>query len=91
MMRIKLNYYQKMPENTKNVTRVSRWGNPFKLIKHGGTYSLMKSLYEYECWLRKQLKNNPDFLKPLIGFNLGCYCNLDSLCHADILLEYLKG
>ena len=31
-----------------------------------------------------------DFLDPLKGKNLGCYCELDQLCHADVILEFLK-
>lgn len=79
-----------MPEKTKNVTRTSRWGNPFKLKQHGGINTLNSSLYKYEMWLNNKLRADPDFLKPLVGYNLGCFCKLDDSCHADILLEYLE-
>lgn len=90
MRRIQLKHYQKLPENTKKVSRPSRWGNPFKLKQHGGEYTLQESLIAYEIWLNEQLEKNKHFLRPLEGFNLGCYCKLDSPCHADILLFYLE-
>ena len=33
------------------------------------------------------IQENPDFLKPLVGKDLVCFCSLDQPCHADILLE----
>lgn len=90
MKRLKIKPYKKLPKNTKNVARPSRWGNPFKLKKHGGNYSLKESLALYTIWLDNNLKKNPHFLQPLIGYNLGCYCNLDEPCHASILLKYIK-
>ena len=89
MYRVKIKYYQKLPKNTKKVSRPSRWGNPFKLREHGGNYTLEQSLIKYEIWLKEQLENDIDFLQPLVGFNLGCFCELNSPCHADILLKYL--
>ena len=79
-----------LPPNSKNVTRISRWGNPFKIKKHGGEYTLKESLGKYRSWLEQKLAIDPTFLDPLIGFNLGCFCDLDSPCHADILIEYSK-
>jgi hypothetical protein len=32
---------------------------------------------------------DPDFLEPLRGHNLGCFCSLDLPCHADVMLEFL--
>ncbi|MFX1476918.1 MAG: DUF4326 domain-containing protein [Promethearchaeota archaeon] len=75
-----------MPANTKNVGRLSRWGNPFDLTH----FDLETSLELYRSWLEDELKSNPAFLDPLIGFDLGCYCPLSSKCHADILLEFLE-
>jgi len=30
---------------------------------------------------------NPDFLEPLRGKNLGCWCKVGEPCHGDILLR----
>jgi hypothetical protein len=45
----------------------------------------------YAAWLDEQLKEDPEFLKPLRDFNLGCFCRLDVPCHADVILERLYG
>lgn len=80
------NYLEKLPANTKLVARPSRWGNPYTLKFH----SLKDSLILYEQWLKFEIEANLDFLEPLKGFHLACYCPLDRDCHADILLKYLK-
>ena len=87
--RVQIQYYKKLPENTKKVSRPSRWGNPFKLKQHGGEYTLESSLAKYQSWLDIQLEKNIDFLRPLYGYDLGCFCPLDSPCHADILLSFI--
>ena len=41
----------------------------------------------YIAWLLAQCNQNPDFLDPLRGKNLACWCPLDQPCHADVLLD----
>ena len=84
--RVQIGYYTKDPPNTKRVSRPSRWGNPFPLSE----YSLEESLKLYRQWLGKKLEENPKFLDPLRGFDLGCFCKLNSPCHADIILDKLS-
>lgn len=87
MKRVKRkNYREKLPENTKFVGRPSRWGNPYKVGP--GHYMLNESLRLYRTWLKEKLQSDPDFLEPLRGKDLACYCDLDVHCHADILLAY---
>ena len=71
----------------KRIDRSSRWGNPFKLIKHGGPYTLEESLRAYDLWLDERLEENPDFLEPLRGYDLGCPCKEGYRCHGDIILR----
>lgn len=85
MKRVKIYRTKPDPPNTKRVCRPSRWGNPFII----GEHPLDEILIKYEKKIREKLQENPEFLDPLIGYNLGCYCNLDSPCHADILLKIL--
>jgi hypothetical protein len=80
----------RLPPNTKLVTRKTRWGNPYKLLEHGGDYSREDSLILYTYWLTKQLKTNPKFLEPLYGYNLACYCQQQFICHADIILKKIE-
>jgi len=73
-----------MPENTVSVTRPGRYGNPFRVEEYGREESMRR----FEDYLQKRLEAEPDFLEPLRGKNLACYCDTDVLCHADILLRY---
>jgi hypothetical protein len=43
----------------------------------------------YRCWLDQRLKEDPDFIEPLRGYNLGCFCPPELACHADVILEFL--
>jgi len=40
----------------------------------------------YEMYLEYKMKKDPTFLDKLKGYNLTCWCNLNSPCHADILI-----
>ena len=86
--RISLDHlYEKSPPDTIRVTRTSRWGNPFKL---SDTMSREESLKRFEAHLKQCLKEAPDFLDPLSGKYLACFCNLEDACHVDILLKYVE-
>jgi hypothetical protein len=71
----------------KAVHRPSRWGNPWSVERHGRA----RALKLYEAWLDRQLRRDPDFLEPLRGHDLGCFCPLHLPCHADVLLRRLYG
>jgi hypothetical protein len=69
------------------VSRVSRFGNPFKVEDHGqeGAYRLhgealleARRLLCYDCAIVR---------RELCGRDLGCYCAPGLPCHADTLLE----
>lgn len=72
-----------MPVNTVSVTRPGRYGNPFSVKKYGKA-----ALILFESNLKIVLKVNPDFLVPLRGKDLACWCPEGSPCHGDILLRY---
>lgn len=109
------------PENTVNVARPSRWGNPFTVA--GGTvwgqhWSLVRynwgrgvrsfhvvpyetcapaadaipaavALFRTLCEV--SARDYPDryeqWIAPLRGRNLACWCKPAAPCHADVLLE----
>jgi len=81
------NRYEKLPDNSALVTRVSRWGNPYEIGKDGTREEVIA---KYETWLKQKLTENPNFLEPLRGKDLVCVCHLDELCHEDIILKYFK-
>jgi hypothetical protein len=76
------------PPNTSCVDRSSRWGNPFKIGVDG---TLEEVLRKYRVWIKQKLNQDPDFLTPLRGRNLACFCELTEPCHADILLQLANG
>jgi hypothetical protein len=40
------------PAGAKLVTRTTRYGNPFRIIEHGGPYTRQESLRLYRLWLQ---------------------------------------
>ncbi len=90
MNRVQYKRGDKLPPNTKLVTRRTRWGNPYKVIPWG-PYTLEKSLSLYRNDLQGILKMEPDFFGPLRGYDLACACPLDQDCHADIIMELLEN
>ena len=75
----------RMPENAIYVGRGSLWGNPYRLTE----YSRLEALRLYVRRVKWMLEKNPDFLEPLKGKDLACWCRLDEDCHADFLLQHL--
>jgi len=73
----------KMPPNAIYVGRPTRWGNPFKVGIDG---DLEEVLRKYRKDLEGRLVLEPDFLEPLRGKDLACWCPLDKPCHVDVLL-----
>jgi hypothetical protein len=93
----------RMPPDTVKVDRSTRWGNPFNAtaaympFDHAGypiplhplrtAPSLDRCLDMFAAYLRGILSRDANFLAPLRGKNLGCWCKLDQPCHADVLLR----
>lgn len=86
-----------MPSNTVKVDRSTRWGNPFVIGEHG-TQEVCVALFnklmhgglpkaeqtpERMAYRRMVLEQ----VGELRGCNLACWCNEDSPCHADTLLQ----
>jgi hypothetical protein len=76
-------------------TRCTGWGNPFSLEhllgSQGEFYTeetgLDRILADFEAWALKMLEKYPDWLAPLKGKHLCCWCREGKKCHADILLK----
>ncbi len=86
----------RMPENTVSVTRPSKWGNPFTIgmvirdPQNDDYITTLKTREDVVNWYKKYLREygkNEEIKKELKGKNLACFCRLDQMCHADILLE----
>ena len=68
----------RMPADAVNVSRPSKWGNPFTVEAHGRDRAV--ELYE-----RHRLPHLP--VHELRGKDLACWCRLDQLCHRNVLLK----
>lgn len=93
----------RMPANTVYVGRGSKWGNPFSKTQIGVTFgqkgypkpivalqtepSLQRCIDMFVAHAFTMLWIDPDWLEPLKGKNLACWCKEGELCHADILLR----
>lgn len=80
-----------------NVSRPTRWGNPFKIGKRYYDYLATNGV----CIIRDHedviesfkvyLFNSPSLVeaikRELTGKNLACWCPMNQACHADILLD----
>ena len=92
-----------MPPSAKSVTRPSRWGNPFRVgdlatvpaldpqpgferqLVRIGPHTAVEKFREHA---EAKLAEEPDWLEPLRGYDLACYCAEDAeWCHADVLLD----
>lgn len=92
-----------MPENTVYVGRPTRWGNEFEatagVSRKEAVHRFVLHIASYFGWVEREVAKafHPlpvhstefrDWLKPLRGKNLACWCPLDGEpCHADVLLE----
>ena len=86
----------KMPPNTVNVGRPSKYGNSFKV----GDNDLMevrpmtaedaKKYFEWALdYAPKEMLD--EWIAELRGKDLACWCALDAACHADVLLKLANG
>jgi hypothetical protein len=77
----------KMPKDAVYVGRPTKYGNPYRMEIDGSREEVVA---KYQVWLAEKLEENPNFLDPLKGKDLACWCPLNKPCHADVILEYLK-
>jgi len=53
-------------------------------------YAYTLLLHDFRKYALNRLKAEPDWLEPLRGKNLACYCRDSDPCHADVLLEIME-
>ncbi len=64
------------------VGRPTTWGNP---------YPRDRDMVRFRQYCERSIRLDPDWLKPLRGRDLVCWCKVGDMCHADILLELANG
>lgn len=72
----------RMPPGAVYVGRPTKWGNQFVPPFSPDENAIM--LFHMYLGMIKDLD---EFLAPLRGKDLACWCSLDKPCHADLLLE----
>ena len=72
----------KVTKDSVLVDRTTVWGNPFRY----GTRE--ENISDFVNYANQRLKKEHDWLKPLIGKDLVCWCAPDS-CHADEILKLI--
>lgn len=89
----------KMPENTVSVTRPGKWGNPYKVGEVAiNPYYVDERDFQvrvtpencllfFEAHVLDKMAEQPNWLEPLRGKDLACWCKPGQPCHADILLK----
>jgi predicted sulfurtransferase len=93
------------PEGVIDVTRGSRWGNPYKVVKAKDGYAIevdgirtSKTFADkneaaraavglFRSYAKHMIKEIPEWIEPLRGKDVMCYCSEDAKCHADVLIE----
>lgn len=98
---------KKLPENTKSVTHPGKWGNHYNAAELGNEEAVnrYRKCLENPSMVYIYSGTDPNAEKihnrfKWMGRNLGkirgydylaCFCSLDKPCHADVLIEALKG
>ena len=74
------------------IGRPSRWGNPFSHLPKSKAEVRVATREEavaaYAKWLSMKLLDEPEFLEPLRGKVLACWCR-PAACHGDVIVELL--
>jgi hypothetical protein len=74
------------PEQVVVVARPSQWGNPY-VVGVDGNRAECVELY-HGALERGELRfTAADVRRELSGRDLACWCRLDQVCHADLLLQ----
>lgn len=74
------------PGETTRIDRLTKYGNPFKVGVHGDRGTCLGLYRTYIRWVLANIDS--DFLEPLRGRVLGCWCK-PLPCHGDVIVELL--
>ena len=80
----------RMPAGAMYVGRPSQWGNPYGWQTGPiplDPRTLNGAVDDFRTYARLRWPGDAEWLAPLRGHDLACWCPLDQPCHADALLE----
>ena len=72
-------------DRTKRIDRATIWGNPFVLHDESMRDAVCEA---FEDYARTRLQTEPNWLEPLRGYDLACWC-APKRCHGDTILQLL--
>lgn len=70
-----------VPQGAVYIGRPSPWGNPFTIGKHGSRDDVIR---KFEAYARERLRDEPEWLAPLRGRDLVCWCAPEP-CHGHVI------
>ena len=73
------------PAGSVAIGRGTVWGNPFIIGADGDRDTVVSKFYHYAKW---RLEREPNWLEPLRGKDLACYCSPNS-CHGNAIVMLL--
>lgn len=75
------------PDGSVAIGRGSVWGNPFIIGADGERGRVIAKFRQYAVW---RLEREPNWLEPLRGKDLACYC-APNPCHGDVIKELMQA
>ena len=72
--------------SAKVIGRGTVWGNPFIIGADGDRDTVIAKFYHYAKW---RLEREPEWLEPLRGWDLACYC-APQACHGNAIIMLLE-
>jgi Domain of unknown function (DUF4326) len=70
------------------VTRPGEWGNPYAVPPKSPPEVIIAAVQRFAVYAEARLTVEPNWLAPLRGKDLACWCAEDApACHADVLLQ----
>ena len=74
------------PAGSVAIGRGSVWGNPFIIGADGDRNTVIAKFNQYMYW---RLSREINWLEPLRGKDLACYCSPNP-CHGDAIIAFLS-
>jgi hypothetical protein len=79
---VKVYKVRQAPDGAVFIGRGSPWGNPFPITRD---HSREQVIEKFRIYAEERLVREPEWLTPLQGKDLVCFC-APLACHGDILL-----
>lgn len=90
-----------IPPTMRRIDRATEYGNPYSHLPNTKAQyrveTRAQAIYMFERYAYGKLHFEPDWLEPLRGFDLACWCrppegfNGRLLCHGQVIVSLLDG